>query len=160
MFHIFKKKYSFASPFSGTIHPITEAPDETFASKMTGDGFFVTPTADTVYAPADSTVSYIADTQHALCLTTADGIDYFIHIGIDTVKLGGQGFTLAVTDGQSVQKGDVLLTFDAEYIRAHAPSDACLCIFTNLHDDASVSLTASGVVQALDDVCTLEGVTP
>lgn len=160
MFHIFKKKLSFASPFTGTIHPITEAPDETFASKMTGDGFFVTPTAGTVYAPADSTVTYIADTHHALCLTTGNGIDYFLHIGIDTVKLNGQGFTLAVTEGRQVHQGDVLLTFDPEYIRAHAKSDACLCVFTNLQDGASVSLTTSGGVQALDDVCTLEGVTP
>lgn len=154
MFHIFKKKTTFSSPFTGTIHPITEAPDETFSSKMTGDGFFVTPMDNRVYAPADSTVSYIADTKHALCLTTTDGIDYFLHIGIDTVQLQGQGFSVAVREGQTVKKGDVLATFDAAYIRSHAPSDACLCIFTDLPKGTDVTLTKTGNVHALDDVCT------
>lgn len=153
MFHILTKKHPFSSPFTGTVRPITEAPDETFASKMTGDGFLVVPTDGTVYAPTDSTVAYIADTQHALCLTTADGIDYFLHIGIDTVQLQGQGFTLAVQDGQAVKAGDVLLHFDAAYIRSHAKSDVCLCVFTNLPADAAVTLTTHGAVHALDPVC-------
>lgn len=153
MFHIFKKKHTFSSPFTGTLHPITDAPDETFASKMTGDGFLVAPTDGIVYAPTDSTVAYIADTQHALCLTTADGIDYFLHIGIDTVQLQGQGFAVAVQDGQTVKAGDVLLRFDAAYIREHAKSDVCLCVFTNLPPKITVTLTNHGAIHALDAVC-------
>lgn len=154
MFNIFKKSKGFASPFTGTIHAIAEAPDETFSSKTMGDGFFVTPTLGTVYAPADSTVTYIADTHHALCLTTTDGTDYMLHIGINTVQLQGKGFTVNVANSQHVKKGDVVMTFDAAYIRDYAKSDACLCIFTNLPEGKEIHLTATGNVRALDDVCT------
>ncbi len=98
---------------------------------MTGDGFFVTPTDGTVYAPEDGTVTFVFDTKHAMGMTTADGVEYLLHIGIDTVKLDGKGFKVFVENGQDVKKGDKLMEFDDEYIKANAPSDACLCIFTD-----------------------------
>lgn len=154
MFTLFKKKKAFAAPFTGTIQAITDAPDETFSSKTMGDGFVVFPTDNTVYAPADSTVTYIADTHHALCLTTTNGTDYMLHIGIDTVQLAGHGFSMAVTDGQEVKKGDVLMTFDRDYIQEHAKSDACLCVFTNLPEGKEIFLTKTGAIQALEEACT------
>ena len=80
---------SFNSPFTGELHPITDAPDEVFSEKMTGDGFLVYPTDSAVYAPCDSTVDLVFDTKHALGLRTADGLEYMLHIGIDTVELNG-----------------------------------------------------------------------
>ncbi len=143
-------KTYFASPFTGTLHPITEAPDEAFAGKMTGDGFFVYPTDGMVYAPADGEVTFVFDTKHAIGMTTTDGLEYLLHIGIDTVKLNGQGFTVFVETGQPVKKGDKLMEFDDAFIRQHAPSDACLCIFTDLAENREVHLLADGSIKALE----------
>lgn len=154
MFHLHKKKNFFSSPFTGILYPIEDAPDETFASKTMGDGFFVMPSASSVYAPADSTVLYVADTLHAICLTTSDGTEYLLHIGVDTAKLSGQGFSLAAAEGQHVKRGDIILTFDDEYIKNNALSDACMCIFTNLPDGKQLTLTHTGNVDALAEVCT------
>lgn len=155
MFNLFKKndthkKTYFASPFTGELHPITDAPDEAFASKMTGDGFMVYPTDGTVYAPADSEVTFVFDTKHAVGLTAADGTVYMLHIGIDTVKLQGQGFTVLVKDGQHVKKGDKLLEFDNEFVKTHAASNACLCLFTDTEKIKTVHMAAEGSVNALD----------
>lgn len=142
-----EKRY-FNSPFTGALHPITEAPDEAFASKMTGDGFFVYPKDGVVYAPEDSTVTFVFETKHAIGMTTADGVEYLLHIGIDTVNLNGQGFKVFVENGQEVKKGDKLMEFDDEYIKANAPSDACLCIFTDTDQVSDVSLVKTGNVKA------------
>ena len=144
-----EKRY-FNSPFTGTLHPITEAPDEAFAGKMTGDGFFVYPTDNTVYAPEDGAVTFVFDTKHAIGMTTADGLEYLLHIGIDTVKLEGKGFKVFVENGQDVKKGDKLMEFDDEFIKANAPSDACLCIFTDLEEGKEVHLAADGSIKAGD----------
>lgn len=73
-------------------------------------------------------VTFVFETKHAIGMTTADGVEYLLHIGIDTVNLNGQGFKVFVENGQEVKKGDKLMEFDDEYIKANAPSDACLCI--------------------------------
>lgn len=144
------EKTYFNSPFTGELHPITDAPDEAFAGKMTGDGFFVYPTENTVYAPADGEVTFVFDTKHAIGMTTADGVEYLLHIGIDTVKLNGQGFTVFVEDGQEVKQGDKLMEFDDEFIKQNAPSDACLCIFTDMDAIPEVHTVTTGQVKALD----------
>lgn len=144
------EKTYFNSPFTGELHPITDAPDEAFAGKMTGDGFFVYPTENMVYAPADGEVTFVFDTKHAIGMTTADGVEYLLHIGIDTVKLNGQGFTVFVEDGQEVKQGDKLMEFDDEFIKQNAPSDACLCIFTDMDAIPEVHTVTTGQVKALD----------
>ena len=140
------------SPVTGTVHPITEAPDDAFASKMMGDGFFVYPTVGEVLAPADGEVVFVFDTKHAIGMKSADGTEYLLHIGVDTVALGGQGFEVFVESGQQVKKGDKLMEFDIDYIREHAKSDACLVIFTGLPEGTSIEMTATGEVAALDPV--------
>lgn len=148
------KKHSFCSPFTGTIYPITEAPDEAFAQKITGDGFFVYPTDNIVVAPADGKVSFVFDKKHAIGMVTDDGIEYLLHIGIDTVQLDGQGFNVFVENGQTVKKGDKLMEFDDKFIKKNASSDACLLIFTDLDESHPVHMEKSGAVKALDEVVT------
>ena len=147
--------HTLCSPVTGTAHPITEAPDDAFASKMMGDGFFVYPTVGEVLAPADGEVVFVFDTKHAIGMKSADGTEYLLHIGVDTVALGGKGFEVFVEAGQQVKKGDRLMTFDIDYIRANATSDACLVIFTGLPEGTSVEMTATGEVKALDPVAKL-----
>ena len=146
------KTHTLCSPVTGTVHPITEAPDDAFASKMMGDGFFVYPTVGEVLAPADGEVVFVFDTKHAIGMKSADGTEYLLHIGVDTVALGGKGFEVFVEAGQQVKKGDRLMKFDIDYIRANATSDACLVIFTGLPEGTSVEMTATGEVKALDPV--------
>ena len=140
------------TPVAGVVHPIEEAPDEAFASKMMGDGYFVYPTEETVYAPEDGEVVFVFDTKHAIGMKAADGTEYLLHIGVDTVALGGTGFEVFVESGQKVKKGDRLMTFDDAYIKEHAKSDACLVIFTGLGEGRGVSLTKTGEAKALDAI--------
>lgn len=145
-------KKTLFSPFKGKAAPITEAPDEAFAGKMMGDGYIVFPEEGVVYAPEDSTVSFVFPTNHAIGLTTADGVEYLLHIGVDTVKLEGKGFETFVKDGDFVKKGDKLMAFDIEYIKEHAKSEACIAVFTGLTEGEEVVMKASGHVDAQDEI--------
>lgn len=138
------------SPFQGVLKPITGAPDEAFASKAMGDGYLVMPENGTVVAPEDGEVMFVFPSKHAIGLKAADGTEYLLHIGVDTVKLNGEGFTVFVSDGQKIKKGDKLMEFDPAYIREHAVSDACIVIFTGLTEGESLSLEGEKQVKRLE----------
>ena len=138
------------SPFQGVLKPITEAPDEAFASKAMGDGYLVMPEDGIVAAPEDGEVMFVFPSKHAIGLKAADGMEYLLHIGVDTVKLNGEGFTVFVSDGQKIKKGDKLMEFDPVYIREHAVSDACIVIFTGLTEGESLSLEGEKQVNRLE----------
>ena len=138
------------SPFQGVLKPITEAPDEAFASKAMGDGYLVMPENGTVVAPEDGEVMFVFPSKHAIGLKAADGMEYLLHIGVDTVKLNGEGLTVFVSDGQKIKKGDKLMEFDPAYIREHAVSDACIVIFTGLTEGESLSLEGEKQVKRLE----------
>lgn len=140
------------SPFTGEAFPITETPDEAFAGKMMGDGYMVMPEDGVVYAPEDSTVTFVFPTNHAIGLTTDDGVEYLLHIGVDTVKLDGKGFEMYVKDGESVKKGDKLMAFDIQYIKEHAKSEACIAVFTGLTEGEEVVMKTSGHVNAQEEI--------
>lgn len=140
------------SPFQGVLKPITEAPDEAFASKAMGDGYLVMPENGTVVAPEDGEVMFVFPSKHAIGLKAADGTEYLLHIGVDTVKLNGEGFTVFVSDGQKIKKGEKLMEFDPAYIREHAVSDACIVIFTGLMEGESLSLEGEKQVKRLDPI--------
>ena len=140
------------SPFQGVLKPITEAPDEAFASKAMGDGYLVMPEDGIVAAPEDGEVMFVFPSKHAIGLKAADGMEYLLHIGVDTVKLNGEGFTVFVSDGQKIKKGDKLMEFDPVYIREHAVSDACIVIFTGLTEGESLSLEGEKQVKRLDPI--------
>jgi PTS system D-glucosamine-specific IIC component len=139
----------FYAPVAGTAHAITEAPDAAFAGKMMGDGFFIAPADGTVVAPCDAEVMFVFDTKHAIGMKAADGTEFLIHFGVDTVKLGGQGFETFVQQGQQVKKGDKLMQVDLDYVKANAPSDVCLVIFTG---GQAVHMEKSYGIKALDAV--------
>lgn len=143
--------HEFCAPVSGTAHAITEAPDEAFAGKMMGDGFFIAPSDGNVVAPCDGEIMFVFDTKHAIGMKAEDGTEFLIHFGVDTVKLGGQGFEVFVQQGQKVKKGDKLMQVDLPYVKEHAPSDVCLVIFTG---GQKVYMEKSYGVKALDAVAT------
>lgn len=135
------------SPLTGVAKDLSEAPDEAFASKMMGDGAVVTPVDGTVAAPADGVVSFVFPSKHAVGLTTNDGVELLIHIGIDTVKLDGKGFEAFVKEGDKVKAGDKLLGCDLEFIKNNAPSIASPCICTALSSKQKVRLLKTGDIK-------------
>lgn len=106
------------SPVTGEIIPIEEVADATFAQKILGDGLAVLPSEGRLYAPAAGKIEGLQDTGHALCLTTASGVQLLVHIGRDTVKMNGQGFKVLVKENQMVSAGEALIEFDLDAIKA------------------------------------------
>ena len=146
------------SPFTGKVESIEHAPDVTFAQKMIGDGFMVMPTSGEVLAPCDLDVAFVFPTGHAMGLKTADGIEFMLHIGVDTVKLEGKGFEPQVKDGAHVKRGGCLLKFDLEYVKNNAVSSACMVIYTALPEGASITVPEERELQALDHAADLTGI--
>ena len=147
-----QEKHIICSPFNGKAASITEAPDEAFSSKAMGDGYMVIPADGQVLAPEDGEVLFVFPSKHAIGLKTGDGMEYLLHIGVDTVKLDGKGFETFVKDGQKVKKGQKLMEFDLEYIRANAASEACMAVFTGLTEGREIHMVKTGEVRALDEI--------
>ncbi len=120
------------SILDGKVMPVTEAPDDVFSQKIMGDGLAIEPSSTVVKAPADCDVSVImADTGHACGLTLANGIELLIHVGVDTVDMGGDGFELLVKEGQHVKAGQDLIRFDPEKIKAAGHPCTTMLIVTS-----------------------------
>ncbi|MBE5994412.1 MAG: biotin/lipoyl-binding protein [Paenibacillaceae bacterium] len=112
-----KSTMEIGSPLAGKIVPLSEVPDRTFAEGIVGQGVGIIPSEGIVKAPFQGIVSAVTDSRHAIGLTSDQGVELLVHIGIDTVSLGGDGFKLLVKEGQTVKKGDILLSFDMEKIK-------------------------------------------
>lgn len=134
------------SPLEGTAIPLSEVKDATFASEVLGRGMAVIPSKGEVKAPCDATVSTIFDTKHAIGLATESGLELLIHIGVDTVELGGKFYTAHVKDGDVVKKGQTLITFDMDAIKAAGYDVTTPLIITNTDDYEEVKMLAEGTV--------------
>lgn len=111
-----------AAPLSGMVVSITDVPDPTFSERMLGDGIAIDPISETLVAPCDGMITQLHKASHALTLTTANGIEILMHIGLETVLLKGNGFTPMVREGDKVRKGDKLIAFDQGYLVENAVS--------------------------------------
>jgi len=146
----------FAAPIDGDVQSIIAAPDDAFSNKMVGDGIVIFPTGDTIYAPCDADVTMVFPTKHAIGLTSLNGTEILIHVGIDTVKLDGQGFEVFVKTGDQVKKGDLLMKADMEYLADHAPSTAIPIVVTNLTEDQKIMLIKTGAIKSSEDAFVIE----
>lgn len=144
------------SPMSGLAADLSTAPDEAFAEKMMGDGAVVTPKDPYVRAPEDGEVAFVFDTKHAIGFVTDSGVSLLIHVGIDTVKLNGEGFEALVESGQTVKKGDPMLKLDLEYLKTHAPSVTSPVLCTELEENQRIRLLTDGPVKAGDPLFAIE----
>ena len=120
---IFKKLFGkpmneFYAPVAGNAVPVSQVPDPTFAEELLGKGIAIEPTEGKVYAPCDATVDMMFDTGHAVSLIADFGAEVLIHVGLETVSLGGKHFTIHAKNGDKVKKGDLLMEFDLEAIKA------------------------------------------
>lgn len=144
-----ESKESLAAPMKGTVASITECPDPTFASKAMGDGFVVFPEDGKFYAPTNAEVTMTFPTKHAFGLMTNDGTEILVHIGLDTVELNGEPFTMHVKKGDKVKKGQLLVDVDLKAIEAAGKETATAVIITN---GKVANLIKSGAVDAKTDV--------
>lgn len=145
-----------SSPITGLAADLSDAPDEAFAEKMMGDGAVVLPEEAIVRAPEDGEVLFVFATKHAVGFRTADGIGLIIHIGIDSVKLDGEGFDIYVNQGQKVKKGEPMMRLDLAFLREHAPSLVSPVICTELGKNQRIRRIADGMVKAGEPLFAIE----
>ena len=134
------------SPLEGTAIPLSQVKDDTFASEVLGKGMAVVPVKGEVKAPCDATVSMVFDTKHAIGLATDDGLELLIHVGLNTVELEGKFYTVHINDGDEVKKGQTLITFDLEEIKAAGYDVTTPVIVTNSDDFSEVKQLKEGTV--------------
>ena len=146
--HTAKNAIVIYSPVTGIAADLSTAPDEAFAQKMMGDGAVVKPTGKTVCAPEDGKVCLVFETKHAIGFQTKDGISMLLHMGIDTVKLNGEGFKVFVKEGQKVKKGEPLMELDLVYLNQNAPSMVSPILCTELEENQKIRLLAEGPIKA------------
>lgn len=131
MFDFLKKEKTLAAPVSGEIICIEKVPDQVFSQKLLGEGFAVIPSGESIVSPAEGTVTEVSETLHAYCITTDDGLEILVHIGIDTVELKGDGFTAHVHRGDKVNVGSPLAEADFKKIADSGFKTATVVAVTN-----------------------------
>ena len=133
------KEIQIFSPLSGEIVNIEDVPDVVFSEKIVGDGVAINPNGDTIVAPVNGTIGKIFETNHAFSIESEDGVELFVHFGIDTVELKGEGFTRIAEEGQSVKVGDPVIKFDLETLRAKAKSVLTPVVISNMDEISNLN---------------------
>ncbi|PHM61433.1 PTS glucose transporter subunit IIA [Xenorhabdus ishibashii] len=134
------------APLSGEIVNIEDVPDVVFAEKIVGDGIAIKPTGNKIVAPVDGTIGKIFETNHAFSIESDSGIELFVHFGIDTVELKGEGFKRIAEEGQRVQKGDLVLEFDLAFLEERAKSTLTPVVISNMDEIKELSKVNGSVV--------------
>lgn len=143
-----QQEVSFLAPLTGTIVPLSEVPDPVFAQKVVGDGVAILPTEGLLLSPIDGKVTHLFPTHHAIGLTSESGLEILMHIGIDTVKLKGQGFTPFVAVGDQIKAGDKLIQFDTSVLQEAGCPIVTPIVITNGDLVAEKNIVAKTTVQA------------
>lgn len=149
---IMKNESTLTSPMNGDLLPISEVPDPTFSQKILGDGFAINPIDGMVHSPVDGKVVQLFHTNHAIGLQTANGAEVLIHIGIDTVKMKGEGFKSFVKVDDEIKRGDKLIEFDLKLVNEKAKSPITPIVITNMDKIQGIELLATGQVKNTQNV--------
>lgn len=152
--HSEKKAEEITSPVSGEIISIEEVKDPTFSQKILGDGFAVIPSDSIIKAPADGHIEVAYETRHAIGMTTKNGVEIMIHVGIDTVALNGEGFEMFVNSGQNVKKGDDLIKVDFDVLNKAGKDSTVMVIFTGEENVSQLKL-GTNAIACRQSVCTV-----
>lgn len=157
MFDFLKKKkedntIKLVSPLKGEAVEISNVNDPTFAEKMLGDGIAIKPSDGVVCSPVDGTIDMVFDTKHAVSITSDNGVEILIHVGLDTVKLGGEHFETFVQAGDAVKCGDKLLKAELEAIKEAGYDTITPVVVCNTDNFASVEGVKLGEVEVGDEL--------
>ncbi|WP_392558690.1 PTS glucose transporter subunit IIA [Orbus mooreae] len=134
------------APISGEIVKIEDVPDVVFAEKIVGDGVAIKPTGNKIVAPLAGKIGKIFETNHAFAIESDEGIELFVHFGIDTVELKGEGFTRVAEEGQQVKVGDTIIEFDLAFLEGKAKSVLTPVVISNM-DSIHELVKLSGTVE-------------
>lgn len=140
------------APIQGNVIPREAIPDETFASGVLGDGVGIEPETGEVVAPCDGQISSLTDTRHAIGITGPGQMEILIHVGVDTVKMNGDGFELYVSEGEQVKAGQKLMSFDLEKIKAAGFSTTSAVLLTNSYDYSSTQSLKTGSTKQMEKI--------
>lgn len=151
-----QKENEFTAPISGTVKPVTECEDEVFASEALGKGVVIEPEEGKVYAPCDGEISAFFETKHAIGITSEEGTELLIHVGMNTVTLNGEGFTPHAATGDRIKRGQLLLEFDMDFIRSKGLPVSTPVVIANLDDDKEI-LCKLGNVKKGENFMTISG---
>ncbi|AWK50077.1 PTS sugar transporter subunit IIA [Clostridium beijerinckii] len=153
--NIFKKKrdkvlYAFAD---GTSVDLSEVKDEVFSQKMMGDGIAIKPSDNKIFSPCNGLiVTVMKESMHAIGIRTDDGIDLLIHVGLDTINLKGEGFTLYCEEGKYIKKGDLLLTFDKELLKEKVIDDITMLIIADPNNHEILNLHIGEIMKVEESI--------
>lgn len=146
------KSVVISSPITGVATELAEVPDEAFSQKIIGDGVAIIPSDGNIYAPENGEVVFVYETKHAIGFLSYTGIPLLLHIGIDTVKLHGQGFDVLVKSGQKVKKGELMMRVSLSYIQANAPSTMSPVILSEMNENQEIRILKTGKVEAGEEL--------
>lgn len=141
-----KKTVALMAPVTGRLLPLTQVPDEVFSTGMLGEGVALEPTSNVAVAPCEGILSYVAETKHAYVVTGPFGVEVMVHIGLDTVKLAGEGFTQLKEQGAQVKAGEPIIEFDTRVFKAHEFPAVTPMVLTN--KDQIAKMTGTDVEEA------------
>ena len=159
MFDFLKKKdkgIEIGSPVKGKAVPISQVSDPTFGEEILGKGVAIQPEEGKIYAPADGTIEMLFDTKHAVSMTTTEGVELLVHIGLDTVALKGEHFTAHKGNGDAVKKGDLLISVDLEAVKAAGYDVITPMVVCNTPDYQTVETVTDTEVNPGDTVLILK----
>lgn len=151
-----KKKISIHSPLEGEIIPLNEVKDEAFSQEMLGKGLAIMPSKGLVVAPCDGLIEVLFETAHAVTIRTIEGIDILIHIGIDTVKLGGVYFKAFVKQGDNIKKGTPLIAFDMKAIQDAGYDVTVPIVICNWQDFSQINILSKGTITNSTEIISLQ----
>ena len=134
------------APLSGEIVNIEDVPDVVFSEKIVGDGIATRPKGNKIVAPIYGVIGKIFETNHAFSMESKEGIELFVHFGIDTVELKGEGFTRIAQEGQAVKRGDTVIEFDLELLESKAKSVLTPVVVSNMDEISNIEKKAGEVV--------------
>ena len=147
-----KNEVEILAPIEGAVVKLDEVPDQVFAEKVMGYGIAIEPSTDKVVSPVEGEVIHLLDSNHAVGLRTTDGVEILIHIGIDTIKMEGQGFKSFVKEGDKVEIGDELLEFDLDLVKEEAKSILTPVVITNTDQFAMITRLQEGIINIWDKI--------
>ena len=143
------------APLSGEIVNIEDVPDVVFSEKIVGDGIAIRPNGDEIVAPVNGTIGKIFETNHAFSIESDEGIELFVHFGIDTVELKGEGFTRIAAEGQKVKVGDPVIKFDLALLEEKAKSVLTPVVVSNMDEISNLQKLSGEIIKGESVVLTL-----